>query len=137
MKDRKEIQKLRNKADKLAAKYTKMRDKKCLMCGNPKSLDWAHGITRANKLLRHDPDNMFTLCHANSKHSNFGEGCHQLIDNYPKIKKEFMITQLGEDRYYELIERSHISIFKETEQYYLDVIERLKLLISQTEFGEL
>lgn len=54
------------RADYLARKYCK-RDGKCMMagwmfpCGG--MLNWAHIISRGNKLIRHDPDNAVCLCY--------------------------------------------------------------------------
>ena len=86
--------------DQLVSKIIRLRDKTCVVCGSSQFLQTAHFITRGNKAVRWDLDNVFLLC----------SGCHMMRNESwhknPNYAVEFVKLFLGEERYNNLIMRA-------------------------------
>jgi hypothetical protein len=104
--------------DDLCRKIIRLRDKKCRVCNSDKFLQVAHFITRSNKQIRWDLDNLFLLC----------SGCHQMRrDSWhkdPASATEWVNNALGTKRFKELrmracnigsIDRSAVMVYLEQE----------------------
>jgi 5-methylcytosine-specific restriction endonuclease McrA len=89
------------KEDQADSKRVKERDGyKCQRCGStpdPRGLHTHHLFTRSIKPLRHEDDNLITLCY----------GCHRWAHQYPLLAHEFFLGYLGAERYGELADVAH------------------------------
>ena len=82
--------------DDLAREYVRLRDKKCRVCGGSDYLQTAHFISRSNKAVRWDEDNIFLLCAGD--HTMRNTSWHK----DPGGATEFVKGALGEKKYREL-----------------------------------
>jgi len=113
-----------NKCERLSREYTKLRDKSCACgCGKTTDLDWAHGISRARERFKYHPLNTMRLNH----------DCHLAIDHSPLksvLMNELMNRRIGEPTW-QLMLLESFSVFKPTEEFYLNQIEELNRLIAE------
>jgi 5-methylcytosine-specific restriction endonuclease McrA len=85
-----------DKLDVLFSRYIRLRDRVCQRCGNGNTvLQAAHFISRAEKSIRYDEDNVCSLC----------MGCHSYLDGRPLEKVQFFEQRLGQPAYDYLLAR--------------------------------
>jgi len=70
--------------------------------GNGRAFHCSHFFSRANRQVRHHPDNLMALC----------AGCHKKLGESPHLHVAAKKRQLGETRYEELCRRAHGTAFK-------------------------
>lgn len=68
----------------------------CMKCQQGKPLQWAHIISRRIHATRWDPDNAVAIC----------AGCHYAAHQHPLDFAAWVKERLGEERYYQLVQRS-------------------------------
>lgn len=110
--------------DRLFSIYTRTRDKECVRChsrvafnseGRPISHQASHYWGRRNWGVRHDPENVDTLC----------SGCHQIWGGDDRRQYEtFKRKQLGE-RDYNLLEMRKNQYVKKDRKLALIIVKEL------------
>jgi hypothetical protein len=79
--------------DKLFSKYIRLRDGKCMRCGNKNTiLQCMHFHGRRKKTVRWDEDNACAGCY----------GCHSYLDSNPLEKISFFQNLLGKEKFMHL-----------------------------------
>lgn len=124
--NKKNLKTLANKCERLSREYTKLRDTSCACgCGKTYGLDWAHGISRERERFKYHPLNTMRLNH----------NCHMAIDHSPiksVLMNQLMNRRIGELSW-QLMLLESFSVFKPTEQFYLEQIAELEKLIAEVQ----
>lgn len=114
---------MRTKCDILAGRICKLKAKnRCLNCKSTYIPNWAHIVSRGYLSTRWDEDNCFCLC----------QKCHMYFTNHPVEWENFVIKQIGIEKYDELKQRA-ISYKKVN---FFEVHANLKIRLAQLEQEE-
>ncbi len=86
-----------SRADQTFSMYIRLRDGKCMSCGNEENLTCSHFWRRGHSATRFDPINCVALCWS----------CHQVWEDKKEDEyKAFMLSRLGEQAYIQLEKRA-------------------------------
>lgn len=107
-KEKKKLQRLANKCEKLSREYTSLRDPICQCaddnCKITTGLDWVHAIPRHREQFKYDPRNTLRLNHVH----------HLAIDNSPiksVLMDQLMIKRIGSDEWETMKLQSFVLLF--------------------------
>jgi hypothetical protein len=105
--------------------YRKADDGKCKRCRKVRPLQAAHGVGRAIRATRHEPDNGLPVC----------AGCHRIIDSDAEEKRELFLRELGAERYERLQMLKRAGGKTDLKLVILDLKQRLEVLDSPATKG--
>ena len=130
--NKKILQRLANKCEKLSREYTELRDPVCqcadVNCQKTTGLDWAHGISQRCERFRYHPVNTMRLYHE----------CHLAIDHSPEKKRlmdELMFKRLNIAQFEEwtIMRVESFLPFRPTVEWYEKQIAELTRLIAEVQ----
>lgn len=107
--------------DRMFSLLIRGRDQRCTMCGAYGPLDCSHYIVRAHHLTRWWPVNAVAHCRQ----------CHDYLGVHKSEHSDFMIHQIGADKYGLLVLTKHITFrwpAKDKAQLYAEMRQNLKEL---------
>lgn len=107
------------KLDDLVRKWTRLRYKRCLFCGNP-NIETCHIFARSNLSLRWDTDNIVPLCRK----------CHTWFDTHKNEGLEMLKKIWGEERIDKLEKKAYRAEPLDTDLHALahNLKEKIKML---------
>ena len=112
----------RDPADIAFSRYIRLRAgwrcEKCKTQHEEGGLQCSHFIGRRNEAVRFDDENCKALC----------GGCHMFLTANPQLHRDWMLSQLGEERYKKLILRSNTYHRKD---------RKMALIIAKAQLAEL
>jgi hypothetical protein len=87
-------------ADQWCREYVKGKWQRCVTCGSPSNLEWAHILSGKGDAVRWDIQNMTRQC----------TRCNQLHESHPEHLHNWFITKYGYPDFAALVARGNVAV---------------------------